>query len=416
MKVNSIKKLLIITVVFLLVVSALLAGCGSKQASESSKPAESGQQAPDSSKSDSNQSSGESSDDVIRVGVYEPMTGASAAGGQMTVEGINLANEMFPEVLGKKIKLFLVDNKTDKTEAANAVARLIQQNKVSVIIGSYGSSLSMAGGQVAKDAKVPVVGCSPTNPLVTLNNDYYFRVCFIDPFQGKVMAKYAFNTLKAKKAAIIMDVSNDYSVGLSNFFKQAFVELTGDKNAIVAEAKYKTGDQEFTAQLTSIKDLNPDVIFAPGNYGESALLIKQARDLGIKAPFLGGDTYEAPEFIQIGGKAVEGVAFSTHYTAEAPVTEVSKQFLDAYKQKYGKDPTAFAALGFDAYLVARDAIERAGSAEPQAIRDALAKTQDFKGATGIITLDQNGDANKSAVIKQVKDGKFVYVETIQPDK
>jgi len=414
-KVGSAKKLLIISAVFLLVVSPLLAGCGGKQASDTNTPAESGQQASDSGKSDA-ENAAESSDDVIRVGVYEPMTGASAAGGQMTVEGINLANEMFPEVLGKKIKLFLADNKTDKTEAANAVSRLIQQNKVNVIIGTYGSSLAMAGGQVAKDAKVPVVGCSPTNPLVTLNNDYYFRVCFIDPFQGNVMAKYAFNSLGAKKAAIIMDVSNDYSVGLSNFFKQAFVELTGDKNAIVAEAKYKTGDQEFTAQLTGIKDLKPDVIFAPGNYGESALLIKQARDLGIEVPFLGGDTYEAPEFIQIGGKAVEGVAFSTHYTAEAPVTEVSKQFLDAYKQKYGKDPTAFAALGFDAYLVARDAIERAGSEEAQAIRDALAKTQDFKGATGIITLDANGDANKSAVIKQVKDGKFVYVETIQPDK
>ncbi|MCR4430881.1 MAG: ABC transporter substrate-binding protein [Tepidanaerobacteraceae bacterium] len=415
MMLGSRKKLIIISIIFLLVVSALLAGCGSKQASDAGKPAESGQQASDSGKSGS-AASGESSGDVIKVGVYEPMTGASAAGGQMTVEGINLANEMFPEVLGKKIKLFLVDNKTDKTEAANAVSRLIQQDKVSVIIGSYGSSLSMAGGQVAKDAGIPVVGCSPTNPLVTLNNDYYFRVCFIDPFQGKVMAKYAYNTLKAKKAAIIMDVSSDYSVGLSNYFKQAFVELTGDKNAIVAEAKYKTGDQEFTAQLTGLKDLKPDAIFAPGNYGESALLIKQARDLGIDALFLGGDTYEAPEFIQIGGKAVEGVAFSTHYTAEAPVTEVSKQFLDAYKQKYGKDPTAFAALGFDAYLVVRDAIERAGSAEPKAIRDALAKTQDFKGATGIITLDQNGDANKSAVIKQVKDGKFVYIETIQPDK
>lgn len=229
------------------------------------------------------------------------------------------------------------------------------------------------------------------------------------------MAKYAFNTLKAKKAALIMDFSNDYSVGLCNFFKQAFVELTGDDKAIVAEAKYKTGDQDFTAQLTSIKDLKPDVIFAPGNYGESAILIKQARDLGITAPFLGGDTYEAPEFIDIGGEAVEGVAFSTHYTAEAPVTELSKEFLDAYKEKYKTEPTAFAALGFDAYLVAKQAIEDAGSADPKAIRDALSKIKDFKGATGIITLDENGDANKSAVIKQVKDGKFVYVETIQPD-
>jgi branched-chain amino acid transport system substrate-binding protein len=390
-----------VSVILLLTMSLVLSGCGSKPAETDKKDDGAEQKAAD--------------EDVIRIGVYEPMTGASAAGGQMTVEGIELAKEMYPEVLGKEIKLFIVDNKTDKTESANAVARLIEKDKVCVIIGSYGSSNSMAGGQVAKEKKVPAIGCSPTNPLVTLDNDYYFRVCFIDPFQGKVMAKYAFNTLKAKKAAIIMDMANDYSVGLSNFFREAFIELTGDKDAIVAETKYKTNDQDFSAQLTAIKDLKPDVIFAPGNYGESALLIKQARDLGITAPFLGGDTYEAPEFIDIGGKEVEGVSFSTHYTAEAPVTEVSKEFLDAFEKKHGQAPSAFAALGFDAYLVAREAIEKAGSTDPQAIRDAIAKIQDFEGATGIITLDENGDANKSAVIKQVKDGKFVYIETVQPD-
>lgn len=402
MKSKIVRKLFFISLALLLMISLMLTGCGSKPA----ETADSGKDA---------ESPKGTEEDVIRIGVYEPMTGASAAGGQMTVEGIELAKEMYPEVLGKEIKLYIVDNKTDKTESANAVARLIEKDKVSVIIGSYGSSNSMAGGQVAKEKKVPAIGCSPTNPLVTLDNDYYFRVCFIDPFQGKVMAKYAFNTLKAKKAAIIMDMANDYSVGLCNFFKQAFVELTGDKDAIIAETKYKTNDQDFSAQLTAIKDLKPDVIFAPGNYGESALLIKQARDLGITAPFLGGDTYEAPEFIEIGGQEVEGVAISTHYTAEAPVTEVSKEFLDAYEKKYNQAPNAFAALGFDAYMVAREAIEKAGSADPQAIRDAIAETKDFKGATGLITLDENGDANKSAVIKQVQNGEFVYIETVQPD-
>lgn len=402
MKSKIVRKLFFISLALLLMISLMLTGCGSKPA----ETADSGKDA---------ESQKGIEDDVIRIGVYEPMTGASAAGGQMTVEGIELAKEMYPEVLGKEIKLYIVDNKTDKTESANAVARLIEKDKVSVIIGSYGSSNSMAGGQVAKEKKVPAIGCSPTNPLVTLDNDYYFRVCFIDPFQGKVMAKYAFNTLKAKKAAIIMDMANDYSVGLCNFFKQAFVELTGDKDAIIAETKYKTNDQDFSAQLTAIKDLKPDVIFAPGNYGESALLIKQARDLGITAPFLGGDTYEAPEFIEIGGQEIEGVAISTHYTAEAPVTEVSKEFLDAYEKKYNQAPNAFAALGFDAYMVAREAIEKAGSADPQAIRDAIAETKDFKGATGLITLDENGDANKSAVIKQVQNGEFVYIETVQPD-
>ncbi|CAH2215314.1 ABC transporter substrate-binding protein [Tepidibacter aestuarii] len=353
-------------------------------------------------------------ENVITIGVFEPMTGASAAGGEMTVEGIKLANEMFGEILGKEVKLKIVDNKSDKVEAANAASRLIEKNKVSAIIGSYGSSLSMAAGDLVKSAKVPAVGCSPTNPLVTLNNDYYFRVCFIDPFQGTVMANYAFNELKAKKAAIIQDVTQDYSVGLSKYFVDSFKELTGDENSIVGMTSYNTGDQDFTAQLTNIKQTNPDVIFAPGNYGESALLIKQARSLGIDVPILGGDTWEAPEFIDIGKEAVEGAVFSTHFTSEAAVTDLSKQFMDAYKEKYNKEPNTFAALGFDDYLVILDSIKRAGSSDPQKIRDAIAETKDFEGATGYITLDENGDAVKSAIIKKVQDGKFNYLDTIQP--
>ena len=357
----------------------------------------------------------ETDSDVIKIGVYQPLTGDSAAGGQMTVEGIKLANKMYPEVLGKKIELYIEDNKTDKTEAANAVSRLIEKHQVNAIIGSYGSSLAMGGGPVAEEAGIPVMGCSPTNPLVTLDNDFYFRVCFIDPFQGKVVAKYAYEELDAKTAAIIMDVSNDYSTGLSKFFEKAFVEFTGDEDSIVAELKYKTGDQDFTGQLTSIKELQPDVIFAPGNYGESAILIKQARELGIESVFMGGDTWEAPEFYEIGEDAVEGAIFSTHYTEEAPVTEVSGEFLEAYKEEYsGKEANAFAALGFDAYLVVKDAIERADSADPIAIRDALAETAGFKGATGLITLDVNGDAEKSAVVKKVEDGKFVFLGVVDP--
>jgi branched-chain amino acid transport system substrate-binding protein len=352
--------------------------------------------------------------DVIKIGVFEPMTGANAAGGEMTVEGIELAHKKKGEVLGKKVELVIVDNKSDKVEAANAASKLIEQDKVVAIIGSYGSSLSMAAGDIVKNAQVPAVGCSPTNPLVTLNNDYYFRVCFIDPFQGTVMANYAFNNLGAKTAAIIQDVQNDYSVGLSKYFADAFKKLTGNENSILTTTSYNAGDQDFTAQLTSVKSLNPDVIFAPGNYGESALLIKQARDLGINAPFLGGDTWESPEFLSIGGEAVEGAAFSSHFTSEAPVTSVSDTFLSEYKEEFGQDANAFAALGYDAYMLVLDAIERAGSADSNAIRDAIAATSGFVGATGNITLDENGDAVKSAVINQVKDGKFVYLTTVEP--
>ncbi len=332
----------------------------------------------------------------------------------MTVEGIKLAHEKVNTVLGKKIELVIADNKSDKVEATNAVSKLIDKDKVVAIIGSYGSSLSMAAGDVVKEAKVPAVGCSPTNPLVTLNNDYYFRVCFIDPFQGTVMANYAVNELGAKTAAIIQDVQQDYSVGLSAYFKEAFIKLTGSESSIVGEASYNTGDQDFSAQLTNIRSLNPDVIFAPGNYGESALLIKQARDLGITTPILGGDTWESPEFLEIGGAAVEGIVYSTHFTSEAPVTEVSETFLKEYKEKYGKDANAFAALGYDAYMVIIEAIEKAGSADPVAIRDKIAETTNFIGATGIITLDENGDAVKSAVINKVENGEFVYLTTVDP--
>lgn len=354
------------------------------------------------------------SSDVIKIGVFEPMTGANAAGGEMTVEGIELAHEKIGEVLGKKVELVILDNKSEKVDAANAASKLIDKDKVVAIIGSYGSSLSMAAGDIVKTGKVPAVGCSPTNPLVTLDNDYYFRVCFIDPFQGTVMANYAFNELRAKKAAIIQDVQQDYSIGLSKYFVDAFVKLTGDANSIVATTSYNTGDQDFSAQLTNVKGLNPDVIFAPGNYGESALLIKQARDLGIDIPILGGDTWESPEFLSIGGSAVEGVVYSTHFTAESPVTPASDEFLKEYKAKFNKEANAFAALGYDAYMVIIDAIEKAGVADPIAIRDKIAATTDFVGATGIITLDENGDAVKSAVINQVKDGQFIYLTTVEP--
>ena len=351
---------------------------------------------------------------TIKIGVFEPMTGPSAAGGEMTVEGIELANEVKPQVLGRDVEIIVVDNKSDKVEAANAVSRLIERDKVVAIIGSYGSSLSMAAGDIVNKAQIPAVGCSPTNPLVTLNNDYYFRVCFIDPFQGTVMANYAVNELGAKTAAVIQDVTQDYSVGLSKYFIDAFRRLTGDPNSIVEISAYNTGDQDFTAQLTNVKNKNPDVIFAPGNYGESALLIRQARDLGIDVPFLGGDTWEAPEFLSIGGEAVEGAVFSTHFTAEAPVTPESDRFLSLYREKFGKEANAFAALGYDAYMVILDLIEKVGSADPQAIPDGLAQVEGFVGATGIISLDENGDAVKSAVINRVEDGKFVYLTTVEP--
>ncbi|MBR5485143.1 MAG: ABC transporter substrate-binding protein [Oscillospiraceae bacterium] len=371
------------------------AGCGgsSEPAEEAAAPAES---------------------DVIKIGVFEPLTGANAAGGELEVEGIKIANKLYPEVLGKKIELVVVDNKSDKAEATTAVARLIEKENVSAIIGSWGSGYSIAAGDLVKTNQVPAVGASCTNPQVTQGNDYYFRVCFLDPFQGTVMANYAYEKLGARKAAIIQEVSNDYSVGLASFFVTAFKELTGDENAIVATANYNTGDMEFSSQITTVMAEKPDVIFAPGNFTESALIVKAARQQGIDVPIIGGDTWETNEFIEVGGADVEGCVMSTFFDENSPLTDETTKFLEAYKAEYpDKNVAAVTALGYDAYLLIYKAIEAAGSAEPQAIRDAIAQTTDMAGSTGLISINAEGDADKnSAVIKIVKDGKFEYYDTV----
>ena len=352
--------------------------------------------------------------DVIKIGVFEPLTGANGAGGNDELEGIKLANKLYPTILGKKVELVVVDNKSDKVEAANAAMVLAQKEKVNAVLGSWGSSLSMAGGPIFAEAKIPAVAVSATNPNVTKGNEHYFRVCFLDPFQGTVGATYAFNTLKAKKVAIIREVSNDYSVGLAKFFVDQFTKLTGDAQAVVATADYNTGDQDFTAQLTNIKKANPDVIFPPANYTKSALTIKHARQLGMKTPFVGGDTWDMDAFLKVGGEAVEGAVFSTFFANDVPINKTSEAFLKAYRDEYKKEPPATAALGFDAYRVVLDAITRANSAEPQKIRDALAQTKGFEGAAGDITINADRDADKPAVFKQVKGGKFAFLSTCKP--
>jgi len=395
---NSMKKFLSLALVIVMVLSLTLTGCAKKEAAASGE-------------------SGAPAGDTIKIGVFEPLTGANAAGGELEIEGIKLANKLYQEVLGKKIELVIVDNKSDKVEAATAAARLVEKDKVSAIIGSWGSSLAMAAGDIVKKAKVPAMGTSCTNVLVTQGNEYYFRVCFIDPFQGTVMSNYAFNKLGAKKAAIIQEVSNDYAVGLAKYFTDNFKKLTNDENCVVAVANYNTGDQDFTAQLTNIKAQNPDVIFAPGNFTESALLIKQARQLGIKTPFIGGDTWETPEFVEIGADAVEGVVFSTFFATEKPITTESTKFLEAYKAEYpGKEPAAVTALAYDAYLILVKAIEAAGTADSVKIQEALVATKDFQGAAGVVNFDENRNAVKSAVIKTVKDGKFTFMDVVEPIK
>lgn len=353
--------------------------------------------------------------DVIKIGVFEPLTGENGGGGQQETDGIKYANKMYPEVLGKKIELVIVDNKSDKAEAATAVSRLIESEKVVAIIGSYGSGVSIAAGDIIKNAKIPAMGASCTNPMVTQGNDYYFRACFLDPFQGRVMANYAVQK-GAKTAAVIMQNGDDYSIGLGNFFINAFKELTGDPNSIIDESYFQTNDTDFNGILTNIKAKKPDVIFAPSSATTAPLIIKQARALGIDALIMGGDTWENPAVIDVAGADAEGIVLSTFFDESDPVTAEAKKFVEGYKKELGsKEPIipAVAALGYDAYLLVRDAIERANSTDGTAIRDALNATKDYEGVTGVINFTQDGDADKNmAVIKTVQGGKFVYIDTV----
>lgn len=354
---------------------------------------------------------------TIKLGVFQPLTGANAAGGQLELEGIKLANKLYPEVNGKKIELVIADNKSDKVEAANAASNLVDKEKVNAVIGSYGSGLAIAGGQKFKAAGIPAVGTSCSNPQVTAGNEFYFRVCFIDPFQGTVMANYAFNKLGAKKAAIFKEVSNDYSVGLTKYFVDEFKKLTNDPNSIVIELEYRTGDQDFSAQLTNLKSAGVDVVFAPGNYTESALINKQAKELGITTPFLGGDTWETPQFLETGSQGVEGAVFASAFDESQPITEESKKFIEAYKKEYPNKPiSGLTALGYDAYLVVYKAMEQGKVTEPADIQKALLQIKDFQGSTGVINFDANRDAIKDAVLKQVKGGKFEFLEIVKPAK
>lgn len=363
----------------------------------------------DSSDSDSS-SVTEADDDVIKIGIFEPLTGANAAGGALEVEGFELANSIRPEVLGKKVVLVKVDNKSDKVEAASAASRLAEQEKVVAVLGSWGSSFSMAGGSIFAEAGVPAIGASCTNPQVTAGNDWYTRVCFTDLYQASVMAKYAYDDMGARTAALMIEVSNDYSVGLGQLFIKEFTEKGG---TIVQETEYNTNDNEFNAQLTNVMKENPDVIFAPGNYTESALIMLQAKQLGIDKPFLGCDTWETPDFIEIGGEAVQGCVFSTFFDSNSNLTPKTQIFVDQYKEAHdGKEPAAVTALSYDAYNLVLDKIEEIGSTDGEKLRDAIAATADWEGATGVLTLDENGDAKKAAVLKTVTDGQFTFVTNV----
>ena len=357
-------------------------------------------------------------DGEITIGVFEPVTGENGGGGFQEVLGVRYANQVYPEITvgGKtyKINLFEVDNKSDKTEAVTAAQNLVSKN-VTAVVGSYGSGVSIAAGEIFADAMIPAMGASCTNPQVTFGNDFYFRVAFLDPFQGTVMANYAFQN-GAKKAAVITQLGDDYSSGLGSFFTNAFVALAGE-DGIVAQEQFQTNQTDFKAILGNIKAADPDVIFAPSSIVTASLIIKQARELGITAQIMGGDTWENATIIDNAGADAEGVVVSTFFDDAAPETEEARKFVEGFKPflvENGQPEIipAVAALSYDAYLALYRAMEQADSVDPVAIRDALTELE-FEAVTGKIAFDENGDAIKDmAFIKVIEDGKFKFLQTV----
>lgn len=349
--------------------------------------------------------------DPVVIGAYLPMTGNVASYGQMGWDGITMAKKIEPTVLNRPVEVKLVDTKSDKGDAANAVSRLIENEKVLALIGEMISSNTIAGAARSEPRRIPMVSPTATNPIVTQGKKYVFRVCFIDSDQGPAAAKLAMNELKAKTAGIIYDVAQDYSVALAKFFKEAFVKEGGK---IVGEQMFKSGDREFTAQLATLKAANPDVLYAPIYYTECALIVKQARQMGMKSAFVVGDGVAVPEFLELGGPHAEGVYLTTHFHRDMITTDRGKKFLELWEKEQKKDLDAFVAMSADAYFILLDAMKRAGSTDPDKIREALVATKDFEGVSGKITMKPNGDPLKAMVVCKVKDGKFSYVTTINP--
>jgi len=355
----------------------------------------------------------------IKIGGDFELTGGVASYGQSAVNGAKLAFKQVNAsggVLGKQINFITADNKSEPSESANAVTKLITQDKAVVIMGAVASSNTLAAVQIASDNKVPLLTPTSTNPKVTVDDngkvkDYIFRSCFIDPFQGTVMANFATKTLKAKTAVIYIDNSSDYAKGLAQFFEESFVKNGGQ---VLAKEAYLQKDQDFKATLTKIKAANPDVVYVPGYYEEVGKIVKQGRELGIISPVLGGDGWDSPKLVEMAGKEVlNNTYFSNHYSTEDKDPKVSK-FVEDYTKEYNQTPDALAALGYDGAMMIVDAIKRAGSAEPDKIKEALAQTKGLELVTGLISLDASHNPIKSAVIIEMKDGKQTFKEKINP--
>ncbi|MFE8602746.1 ABC transporter substrate-binding protein [Archangium violaceum] len=389
---------------------ALLAGACEKK----TQPAPSGQGAPGGQAAQQAAGGGTpAAGDTIVLGEVGSLTGAQATFGVSTRNGVDLAIKEANEaggVKGKKLKVIVYDDQGKPEEAAQAVTRLITQDKVVLILGEVASSNSLAMAEKAQAAGVPMITPSSTNPSVTQKGEYIFRVCFIDPFQGFVMAKFARENLKADRVAILQDNKSAYSIGLTDVFTAKFKEMGG---AIVTTQSYSQGDTNFRAQLTAIKKVKPQAIYVPGYYNDVGIVARQAREMGVTVPLMGGDGWDSEKLFELAGNSLDGSYFSNHYSPSNPEPKVQK-FISDYKAAYGGVPDALAALGYDAAKVAIAALERAKDLSGPAVRDAIAQTKDFPGVAGTITLDQDRNAVKSAAILQIENGTTKFVTTINP--
>lgn len=350
----------------------------------------------------------------IKIGVYLPLTGQNAFGGQLELEGVRLAWKEMPKVLDRPVELVVVDNKSDKVEAANVVKRLLHRDKVVALLGSYGSSLAIAGAEVAERFKVPGVGTSCTNPLVTQGRNYYFRACFIDPWQGAAAATWAYETLGLRKAAVLMDMTNDYAVGLASFFSRSFKKQGG---SIVATLKYSSGDQDFTVQLNELMAKKPDIVFMPAYFAEGVLILKQAHALKVSFRFMGGDAMDNPETVALCGAAAEGFLHTTfpYDSSRLDMNMAAKHFTEAWKAAYpDKETNVNGALGYTAYGLLVDAIARARTTESQALTKALAETQNLPTPLGTLSINATHDAEMPVGIIEYTNGIRKYLGEVRP--
>ena len=379
---------------------------------------------------------GNATKDELVIGEFGSLTGNDATFGQSTKNGVEVAlgELQTSDKLGKigdlPVRVVVEDDQSKAEEAATVVQKLINQDRVVAVIGEVASSRSLAGGPICQNAGVPMISPSSTNPKVTQVGDYIFRMCFLDQFQGTVMARFTAQTLKLKKVAILKDSKSDYSVGLAQFFTEAFTALGG---SIITEQAYQSGDNDFRAQLTAIKAKHPDAIIVPGYYTEAGLIARQARELGLQQPLVGGDGWESAKLLEIGGTALNGCYYTNHWALDGPDPRL-QAFLKTYRGKFGGDPDAIGGLAYDAANVLFGALQKLAEQDPQTfkgmasskagsdlrkaaekkLRDLIATTTNYPGVTGTITLDENRNASKPAVVIEIKGGKKTFNSTFNP--